>query len=301
MADINDRKLYESDSKDRRGSALVIGGGVGGMQAALDLAESGIKVYLLEKKPAIGGVMSQLDKTFPTNDCSMCIVSPRLVDVGRHLNIQIISNADICRVEGVPGNYKINIKKRARYVDPAKCTGCGSCVEHCPVQYMPSEKPPKIEKELDERFKKKIDQILKQYNYQSKYIISILQDINSSLRFIPPESLPYLEKMLKLPLTRIYHIATFYKAFSMKPRGEYVIKVCMGTACVVRGAQRVVDLFEEKLGIKVGETTHDLKFTLETVNCLGACAMGPVVTVNEDYHSVPPSRVERFLKSISNV
>jgi heterodisulfide reductase subunit A len=119
-------------SKPKLGSALVVGGGIGGMQAALDLAASGIKVYLIDKKPAIGGVMSQLDKTFPTNDCAMCTMSPRLVEIGRHKDIEIITLSEVEKVEGVPGNFKVLIDKRARYVDVSKCTGCGTCVSKCP-------------------------------------------------------------------------------------------------------------------------------------------------------------------------
>ena len=115
------------------GSVLVIGGGIAGMQAALDLADSGYYVYLLEKGPSIGGVMAQLDKTFPTNDCAMWIISPKLVEVGRHLNIELITYADLESVEGLSGNFKVKIKKRARSVNVDLCTGCGACVENCPV------------------------------------------------------------------------------------------------------------------------------------------------------------------------
>lgn len=282
----------------KKGSAIVIGGGVAGMQASLDLVGSGIKAYLLEKGPAIGGVMSQLDKTFPTNDCSMCIVSPRLVDVGRHPDIEIIPNSEIQKVEGSAGSFRVTIKKRARFIDTKKCTGCGTCINHCPVQYRPTETRTYPSKPISEELKKTLDTIIHQNNFKEENIIGILQDINSAFNYIPPESLPYLSETLKIPITRIYHIATFYTSFTLKPRGKYIIKVCTGTACVVRGAQRVVDLFQDILKINVGETTKDKKFTLETVNCLGACAMGPVVTLNEKYFSVPPSRVEKFLKSI---
>lgn len=115
------------------GAVLVIGGGIAGIQAALDLAESGFKVYLLEKNPVIGGRMSQLDKTFPTNDCSMCILSPKLNEVDRHENIELITNADLLSVEGEAGNFKVRIKRNPLYVDPDKCTGCGLCSEVCPV------------------------------------------------------------------------------------------------------------------------------------------------------------------------
>jgi len=120
------------------GSALVLGGGIGGMQAALDLAESGIKVYLVEKKPCIGGIMSQLDKTFPTNDCSMCIMAPKLVEIGRHKDIDIITLADIEKIDGKAGNFKVTLKQNARYIDEEKCTGCSECEEKCPI-VIPSE------------------------------------------------------------------------------------------------------------------------------------------------------------------
>lgn len=116
------------------GAVLVIGGGVGGMQASLDLAEAGLKVYLLEKESSIGGTMARLDKTFPTNDCSMCIVAPRLVDVGRHLNIEVLTNAELMELSGKAGDFTARIKKRARYIDLNKCTGCSACIEKCPVQ-----------------------------------------------------------------------------------------------------------------------------------------------------------------------
>jgi heterodisulfide reductase subunit A len=113
------------------GAVLVVGGGIGGIQSALDLANSGFKVYLLEKKPSIGGTMPQLDKTFPTNDCSMCILSPKLVDVGRHPNIVLLTNTKVEKVEGEQGNFKVTVNKLPRYVNMEKCNGCGDCSEAC--------------------------------------------------------------------------------------------------------------------------------------------------------------------------
>ena len=120
------------------GAVLVVGGGIGGIQAALDLAESGYYVYLLEKSPSIGGVMAQLDKTFPTCDCSMCILAPKLVESGRHPNIELLTYSELLDVKGEPGNFKAKVLKKPRYVDLTKCTGCGECVEVCPVE-TPSE------------------------------------------------------------------------------------------------------------------------------------------------------------------
>ena len=119
------------------GAVMVVGGGIGGIQAALDLAESGYKVYLIEESPAIGGRMAQLDKTFPTNDCSMCILSPKLVECGRHPNIELLTYSDVLSIEGEQGHFGVKIRKRARSVDPEKCTGCGTCHASCPVMYRP--------------------------------------------------------------------------------------------------------------------------------------------------------------------
>ena len=115
------------------GAALVLGGGVAGIQCSLDLAEGGYKVYLVEKAPALGGHMAQLDKTFPTNDCSMCTLAPKLVEAGRHLNIDIVTNSELTGLEGEPGNFKAKVFHHARFVDPDKCTSCGECVPVCPV------------------------------------------------------------------------------------------------------------------------------------------------------------------------
>ena len=126
------------NQKQKIGAVLVVGGGIGGIQAALNLAESGYKVYLVERSPAIGGVMAQLDKTFPTNDCSMCILSPKLVECGRHLNIEIMACSEILDIRGEAGNFEVLVTKHPRYVDVQKCTGCGECAEVCPVE-IPSE------------------------------------------------------------------------------------------------------------------------------------------------------------------
>ncbi|MCG2821388.1 MAG: FAD-dependent oxidoreductase, partial [Candidatus Atribacteria bacterium] len=125
---------------------LVIGGGVAGIQAALDSAEKGFEVNLIETGPSIGGVMSKLDKTFPTNDCSMCILAPRLVAAARHPNINIITSAQVKEIKGKAGDFKVKILKKARYVDLDKCTGCGDCTEACPV-----EVPNKYEENLTNR------------------------------------------------------------------------------------------------------------------------------------------------------
>src|SRR5512143_1597750 len=116
-----------SSNKKPVGAVLVVGGGIAGMQASLDLADQGVKVYLVEEKSAIVGHMAQLDKTFPTNDCEMCNISPKLVDVGRHLNIEILTDTDVLGIAGQAGDFTVSVRRRPRYVDVTKCIGCGDC------------------------------------------------------------------------------------------------------------------------------------------------------------------------------
>lgn len=124
----------ETDARKKIGAVLVVGGGVAGIQASLDLADSGFRVYLIDQGPSIGGVMAQLDKTFPTNDCSMCILSPKLVATGRHPNITILTNAQVTGLKGKAGNFEVKLRKKSRYIIEDKCNGCGVCAQKCPIE-----------------------------------------------------------------------------------------------------------------------------------------------------------------------
>ncbi|MBM3705358.1 MAG: FAD-dependent oxidoreductase, partial [Actinobacteria bacterium] len=139
-------KEYKETLDSKVGSVMVVGGGISGMQASLDLAEAGIKVYLVDNKSCIGGMMAQLDKTFPTNDCSMCIMAPKLVEIGRHKDIEIITLADIEKIEGAAGNFNVTLRKRARYILEEKCTGCGECAQQCTVEI-----PNEFDREINNR------------------------------------------------------------------------------------------------------------------------------------------------------
>ena len=143
----------------------------------------------------------------------------------------------------------------------------------------------------------KVDQIVLENKRQGIGLVSTLQDIQSELNYLPEEALERVATGLGLALSQVYGVATFYTSFSLEPRGRNIIHVCMGTACHVQGAERILGKLERDLQVKVGETTPDLQFTIERVNCVGACALGPVVITNEKYFgNMDPLRVERMLK-----
>ncbi len=137
---------------------------------------------------------------------------------------------------------------------------------------------------------KDIDTILESYPGESRYLIALLQDVQAEYNYISKENMTLVCDHVGVPVTQAWAVATFYKSFSLEPRGEHEIKVCLGTACHLKGGQRLVDNLSRELGIRPGETTEDLKFTLDTVNCLGACALAPVAVVDEDYQSQVTSR-----------
>ena len=143
-----------------------------------------------------------------------------------------------------------------------------------------------------------IDDIINKYDGEDGILIQVLQDVQAEYNWLPKEALDRVCERLGIPLTRAYSIASFYKAFSLVPRGRHIANVCMGTACHVRGAPRVLDKVEQVLGIKSGETTPDRMFSLERVNCLGCCALGPVMVIDGEAHGkLAVSEVDRILDS----
>ncbi len=144
---------------------------------------------------------------------------------------------------------------------------------------------------------KKVDEIIDRYKAEKSALIGIFQDIQHIYRYLPREAINRVVERVGVPLTQAYMVATFYKSFSLVPRGEHEIHVCLGTACHLRGGQRLVENFERTLEVKAGETTADLKFTLETVNCLGACAQAPLVQVDQkNYGKMSADKIPKIVK-----
>jgi len=144
-----------------------------------------------------------------------------------------------------------------------------------------------------------LDAILERYDRDPANIISILQDLQAKANWLPEEDLRYLCTALDIPLSKMMALATFYKAFSLEPRGKHIVSVCLGTACHVRGGERILGAVERELGIRGGETDEDLQWTVETVGCLGACALGPIVVADGEYHGQMTSvKTTRLLQRI---
>lgn len=144
----------------------------------------------------------------------------------------------------------------------------------------------------------RIDQIIESHGGEASSLIQVLLEIQGENRWLPREALKRVSDRLQVPLSRIQHIATFYKTFSLSPRGRHEVHICMGTACHVRGATRVLDAVQDLMGIGPGDTDLNLRFTLETVNCLGCCALGPVMQINgKTYGKLSPAEAAEVLKS----
>ncbi len=148
--------------------------------------------------------------------------------------------------------------------------------------------------------KEKLDEIIKRYQGEEGFLIQLLLDLQNELHWISREAIKELSLRTGVPVSRIFRVASFYKAISLSPVGRHKVSVCMGTACQVRGAQRLLDSTESRLGIKAGQTTKDLNFTLNRVNCLGCCAIGPVMVADDTYHGRADASVaEKILKQIA--
>jgi NADH:ubiquinone oxidoreductase subunit E len=144
-----------------------------------------------------------------------------------------------------------------------------------------------------------IKTIVEKYDSNKGFLVPVLQDVQKELNYLPREALDLVGKYLQVSISQIFEVATFYKAFSLEPRGRFQMALCKGTACHVRGVPLIIDQIERALDIKEGETTEDLMYTFETVNCLGACALGPVMVVNEEYHGkMTIAKTDKLLKKL---
>ncbi|HUV63211.1 MAG TPA: NADH-quinone oxidoreductase subunit NuoE [Sedimentisphaerales bacterium] len=163
------------------------------------------------------------------------------------------------------------------------------------IVYLEPPAVPKVELEADSR--DKVDQIIGRYEGGRESLVPILQGITNEFNWLPQQMLMRVAEVKQIPIEHILRIATFYKAFSLKPRGEHIITVCMGTACHVKGAPRIIERFERELGIQTGQTTRDMRFTLEAVRCIGCCGLSPVVTVGEElYGKLSPAKAADILE-----
>lgn len=267
-------------------------------------------------------------------NCANCIdaCKRRHKDVSRHvrersalIGISLVPN--LCRICRDPRCIEacnrggVERDEEGNIVVTANCVGCGLCMRSCPYNAILVFSGQDTEASVKEKFlsilglktvkpveeKKepgidtgKIEGIVRKYQRNPSFLIGMLQDIQGVFNYLPKEALVALSISIGVPLNRIYNVVTFYAAFSLTPRGRHTIHVCMGTACHVRGAGKILEELERSLKIRAGGTTPDLKFTLETVNCLGACALGPVIVIDGEYFGkVTPDKINLILSKFS--
>lgn len=303
-----------------------------GKIAGLRLSLSGEKV-MEDKSIVVCNIKQCLN-------CGNCIEAckRRHKDVSRHvrerstlIGISLIPN--LCRICQTPkcmeacNRNGIERNEEGYIIVTENCVGCGLCVRSCPYNAVllfssqqhdtgsyrdrffsffgfktpqPVKRPEGGAGAKGEIDPEQIEEIVIKYKHDQSFLIGMLQDIQATYNYLPREALICLSDMINIPLNRIYSVVTFYTAFSLEPRGKHIINICMGTACHVRGAAKILEETERILGIKSGETTGDMKFTLETVNCLGACALGPVIVIDGEYFGkVTPDKIEPILSKFS--
>ncbi len=267
-------------------------------------------------------------------NCGNCIdaCKRRHKDISRHvressalIGISLIPN--LCRICRDPrcidacNRNGIERDEEGHVVVTNNCVGCGLCMRSCPYNAILVFSGQDTEASFKEKFlsflglkpllvpeeKKedsidtvKVEEIVDKYQRNPSFLMGILQDTQAEYNYLPQEALIRISDCTNVPLNRIYNVVTFYSAFSLVPRGRHTISICAGTACHVRGAGKILEGLERVLRIKSGETTEDMKFTLETVNCLGACALGPVIVIDGEYFGkVTPDKINLILSKFS--
>jgi len=263
-------------------------------------------------------------------NCGNCIdaCKRRHKDISRHvrersalIGISLIPN--LCRICRDPrcidacNRNGVERDEEGHIVVTDNCVGCGLCMRSCPYNAILVFSGQEREKSFKEKFltfvglqppvvveeKKedaidtsKVEEIVNKYQRNPSFLIGMLQEMQVVFNYLPREALMHLSTQIAVPLNRIYNVVTFYAAFSLEPRGRHTISVCVGTACHVRGAGKILEELERVLGVKAGQTTEDMKYTLETVNCLGACALGPVIVIDGEYFGkVTPDKINLIL------
>jgi NADH:ubiquinone oxidoreductase subunit E len=287
-----------TDKQELSGSVLVCGGGIAGIQASLDLSAAGFHVYLVEESPTIGGGMARLDKTFPTGDCATCIISPKLVECMRDLNIEVLTMADVQALEGEAGHFTAKVRVRPRSVDADKCTGCGDCIQACPVRnvvQIPDPFQPSQPLTADDEAK--LAAVYTRHQGDPGGLMPILHDVNHEYGYLPRPVLEHLAQRLEVPVAAILRVASFYDEFPFEPVGRHVIEVCTGTSCYARGSRALLERVEEEIGVAADETDKDGRFTLRTVRCLGLCALSPSMRIDgQSFGRLTPDRVPGILE-----
>jgi NADH:ubiquinone oxidoreductase subunit E len=279
---ITERKSEPVKTKEPVGAVLVCGGGIAGIQASLDLSAAGFYVYLVEESPTIGGQMARLDKTFPTGDCATCIISPKVVACMRDLNIEVLTLAEVLKLEGSAGNFKATVKVKPRGVNEDKCTGCGDCVERCPVRNkVAAVSPPKPGGDLDDKENEFLNGLLIRYTGDRGALMPVLEEINRTRGHLPRTLLEQVAIRLDIPLAAVLKVASFYDKMGFKPVGRHVVQVCTGTSCHSQKSVLVLRRLEKELGITEGQTDPAGRFTLKTVRCLGLCALSPSMRIDD--------------------
>ena len=268
--------------KELSGAVLVCGGGIAGIQSALDLSAAGFYVYLVEESPTIGGNMARLDKTFTTGDCATCIISPKVVACMRDLNIEVMTMSEVVKLEGEAGNFKATVKTNPRSVDPDKCTGCGDCIEQCPVRNVPHSVAAPIQREdLDVEDKTFLEELLSRHEGDQGALMPVLEAINRTYGHLPRPLLEQVALRLNISVASALKVASFYDKMRFEPTGRHVVQVCNGTSCHSQKSSALLKRIEKELGISEGKTDKSGRFTLRTVRCLGLCALSPSMRIGD--------------------